>query len=434
MKMENNEDFHHDDLLERAVDAVLRDPVPDGMPPERLAQLAAAMRHAAEQPYPFTIKERIKNMKPITKITVAAAVLIASVCMVSWLAPGGGPALAFADVAEALNKVHSATWKTTATVKRPNQEPVTITQDCMFLAPSRERMEGTAQGREEQFKEISIFDGQKGRTIALNPATKTAHIFDYKNQPPGGISGQTFEGLRSLVEQAKSGKAEAVENLGVETIDGRGVEGFRMEIGAIKVTIWADQKTSMPIRVEETASVAGADVNIVMTDFQIDVKLDESLFSLEVPPGYTVEQTMQLDVSKKPADYIVDTLKWAAENNDGVFPSELLGERGLQGIVRRAATTWVEKYGKDSPELKQKTTEAGMMMGVANGLLIALPPDAWRYAGKDVELNTPDRPIFWFKLAKKSANYQVIYADLSVKELPESELPSAPDSEGSPKP
>ena len=42
--MENREDFHHDDLLERAVDAVLRDPIPDAPPPDQVAQLVAIVR------------------------------------------------------------------------------------------------------------------------------------------------------------------------------------------------------------------------------------------------------------------------------------------------------------------------------------------------------------------------------------------------------
>ena len=112
MKMENREDFHHDDLLERAVDAVLRDPIPDELPPDQVAQLVAVVRQAADQPYPITLIERIKNMKPRTRIAVAATVLIAFLGLMSWLVPGSGLALAFADVAEALNSVHSATWKT----------------------------------------------------------------------------------------------------------------------------------------------------------------------------------------------------------------------------------------------------------------------------------------------------------------------------------
>ena len=146
-----------------------------------------------------------------------------------------------------------------------------------------------------------------------------------------------------------------MERLGAETIDGRTAEGFRIQLGAIDVKIWADPKTLLPIRVEETTEAAdGPKVSIVMTDFQVNVPLDESLFSVDVPPGYTVQQTMQIDASKSPWAYLADALKMAAEYNDGVFPPALRGEQGIDGIMQRAATTLVEKHGKGSP----RTAEA----------------------------------------------------------------------------
>ena len=117
LTMENREDFHHDDLLERAVEAGFRDPIPGELPPEQVAQLVAAVRQAADKRRPITLIERIENMKLRTRIAVAAAVLIASVGLISCLIPGSGAALAFDDVAEALNSVQSATWKTTWVVK-----------------------------------------------------------------------------------------------------------------------------------------------------------------------------------------------------------------------------------------------------------------------------------------------------------------------------
>jgi hypothetical protein len=55
------------------------------------------------------------------------------------------------------------------------------------------------------------------------------------------------------------------------------------------------------------------------------------------------------------------------------------------------------------------------------------------YAGKDVKLGTPDRPIFWYK-PTGAEKYRVIDADLSVKEVPSEEVPKASQSEDSPKP
>jgi outer membrane lipoprotein-sorting protein len=430
--MEDRKDFNPEDLLDRAVDAVRRDPIPDELRPGQIAQLVAVVRQAANEPYPVTLLERIRNMKLRTKIAVAATVLIALVGLISWLVPGSGVAVAFADVAEALNHVHSATWKASSVVevKGPQKKTVTFSARAMFLAPSHERTETTADGE----KSIQIVDGQKGKAITLVPATKTAMVINLKDFPAeNNPFGRTFQGLRELVASAQSGKAGKVERLGVETIDGRPAEGFRIQLGAIEVKIWADPKTLLPIRVEQASgAAAGPEVRIVMTDFQVGVDLDESLFSVDVPAGYTVQQTMQIDASKTPWAYLAEALKIAAEYNDGVFPPTLRGEEGLDGLIQRAVKRIDEKKLSTEEKLKQ-ASDFLRKVGGAFGVLYALPPDSWHYAGKNVKLNTPNQPIFWVKL-KKGGRCTVIYADLSVKEVSADEAPKVPQSEGSPKP
>ena len=132
--------------------------------------------------------------------------------------------------------------------------------------------------------------------------------------------------------QAQSGKTGKMERLGEKTIDGRRAVGFPCNWRG-RGEIWADHKTSLPIRIEE--STAKPETRIVMTDFRTGADLDESLFSVDVPKGYTVQQTKQLDLSKKPIQYVADALKMAAECNDGVFPPELRGEHGIDGILQR---------------------------------------------------------------------------------------------------
>ena len=120
--MEDRKDSNPDDLLDRAVDALLHGPLPDELPADRVAQLAVVVRDAADQSYPLTLTKRIKNMKIRTRIAVSAAVLIGCVGLMSWLVPGRGTALAFVNVAEALTNVQSARWKTTTVTRRPQAE------------------------------------------------------------------------------------------------------------------------------------------------------------------------------------------------------------------------------------------------------------------------------------------------------------------------
>jgi outer membrane lipoprotein-sorting protein len=425
MSEHQNEQFV--DLVSQAVAATRELPIPDGPSPDVVLRTRAALHETANRPV-VSFTERINHMPTRSKVigilSLAASVLVVFVGLS--LLMGGG--LAFADVVQTLNKVRSARWKITTEVKRSPSETLTTTGVGMFLAPSRERTETTVGDQ----KTIFVVDGQRDKLLSLYPAMKTATVIDLKNLPQGRENpfGKTFQGLRLLVATAQDGTAGEVERLGATTIDGRAAEGFRIKFGAIEAKIWADPKTWLPIRVEESMT-GEQSAHIVMSDFQVDVEMDEALFSLDVPEGYVVEQTAQLDLSKKPIEILADALKVAAEFNDGVFPPTLRGEKGIDGMIQQAAKKMAEEAAKDPAKLRIKANELAMKVGGAFGVVFALTPDNdWHYTGKDVKINTPDRPIFWYKAGKGSTTYQVLYADLTVKEVPAAEAPKDPAVQG----
>jgi len=419
-----------DDLVTRAVAAIRQLPLPSGPSAAIISQTSAALREAVRQPK-TNFLQRIYHMPWTTKTSALLGIAASVLVMYLALSNSMDNSRAFAAFAEALNNVYSATWKTTTVVKGPQSKTITSSGIGMFLAPSHERTEMTTDG----VKGIQIFDGEQDKSITLVPASKIAVVINLKNLPPGMESpfGKTFQSLRELFSNAENGKTGKVERLGVETIDGRRAQGLRIELGSIEVKLWADPKTLLPIRVEmSSGATAGPEVRIVMTDFRIGVDLDESLFSLDVPVGYTVRQTMQIDLTKTPWTYLADALKMAAECNEGVFPDTLRGENGIDGVIQRGAKTMAEKYDKGSLDGLKLGTDIAMKLGGAFGVLYALPPDAVHYAGKDVKLNTPNRPILWVT-QKKGGQCVVIYADLSIQEVPAEEAPKLPQSDDGPK-
>ena len=103
--MENREDFHDDDLLDRAVEAVLRDPIPAELPPDQIAPLVAAVRQAALEPYPITLIERITRpldtrrrimRSPVSRAAAAAVFVLAIGGVALWFHVSGTK-YAFAD-------------------------------------------------------------------------------------------------------------------------------------------------------------------------------------------------------------------------------------------------------------------------------------------------------------------------------------------------
>ncbi|MGD9634160.1 MAG: outer membrane lipoprotein carrier protein LolA [Pirellulales bacterium] len=465
-----------EELLNRAVATTRQLPLPTGPSPAIMSRTLVALREAASQP-DITFLQRIYHMPWTTKIAAALATAASLLVVYVGLSNLTGSAPAFADVVEVLNSVRSATWKTTTEIKElqegsvsllgggvtttrsyaaaseekrpqnetgamrgaaervstdenrgPQNETVTFAGVGMFLAPAHERMESTGQG----VKSIQIVDGEKDQALTLIPATKMAIVIQLKNLPPGRESpfGKTFQGLRELVVDAQSGKTGKAERLGVETIDGRPAEGFRIQLGSTEVKIWADPKTLLPVRVEQTTT-SGPKVRHVMSDFKVDVELNKELFSLELPKGYTLQQTAQIDLAKDPIHYLAETLRLTAEVNDGVFPPTLRGDDGIDGILMRSPEKLAKAMGSGA-ETPQQSRDTGiklsMNLGATFGFLGVLSAEQndWHYAGKDVKLNAPNRPIFWLRRHKASETYQVLYADLSVKEVSRENVPKAP--------
>ncbi len=451
--MEDRKHFNPDDFLDRAVDSVLRSPIPDELPADQVAGLVAVVRQAADQSYPITLIERIKNMKPITRIAVAASVLIVLVGLLSLFVPGAGTARAFADVAEAINGIRTATWKVTQTVPQPDGKPIIIRQTGMFMAPYKERTETL---RDNNVASIQILDGQKEKMLGLSVPLKIAIVTDLEN-----VAGQrpSFVVLRETIAKAKKGgKDGEVQHLGFETIDGHRTEVFLVRSKILpnmkktsETKLWVDPKTSLPVRVRRARVSDKPVFEYLMTDFHYDVPLAPDLFSVEAPKGYYVQQA-QPDLS---VTYLAEALGIVAKYNGGVFPPGLTGVGGIDGYMERGVDDLFEKHGietegtggmprkedmekfqrlrkEDIEEIQKALTDLSTSLHFAMWLLDAIGRHGeWHYAGGGVKLNSPNRPIFWYKMGN---DCEVIYADLSIKKVSPQDVPKVPESEGSTRP
>jgi len=417
----NQENSNHDDLLEKATRALREANVPDGPSDELVVRVVAASEAADHQPSlylstaPPTLGARIKKMKTITKIAVAASVLVTTGTFFSWMMPGS-QGLAFADVAKAFTGVRTARYEVITTVKDgPTQQ-----SKALFLAPARERIEVTSNGKVTM---LSVADMKQGKSIGLIPDEKLAMVYDLKNIPEASQGVGTFDKLRDLFQKAQRGEEET-KSLGTKTIDDKKVIGFRISQDGRQTDIWADVATELPVRVE-TKMTAGVDVKVVMKDFEYDVDLDESLFSLAIPKGYRVHEKT-VDVTGPRARYLANVLQLCAKDNDDVFPDKLRGEDGVEGILQRMIGNVAGQIAKNG-NAEKVNLDITDQLGQGIAFFMSLPnEDRWHYAGADVKLGNAERAIFWFR-PTGSETYQVIYGDLRVAEdVAEEELPKTP--------
>jgi hypothetical protein len=93
----------------------------------------------------------------------------------------------------------------------------------------------------------------------------------------------------------------ATKSLGEKVINGRRLTGFTgmsripQEVGPIKpehFNVWVDPNSKLPVRIESLSVPKPGEpemVNDILDDLRFDVPLDDSLFSMKPPAGYTFQ-------------------------------------------------------------------------------------------------------------------------------------------------
>ena len=214
------------------------------------------------------------------------------------------------------------------------------------------------------------------------------------------------------------------ESLGEKVIDGRQVVGFRISSPATVFEVWGDPKTGLPARVGWTTA-AVPDVKVTMSDFEFNVDMDESLFSVEPPAGYEVGSffisTPTIDGSTTKEKDLIETLREYSRLSGGLFPTSV-DQLSLTQLIYMEFTS--DRMQKPGGKQELAETQAKLQPGLM--FRVQLPPEAdAHYAGKGVSLGAADTPIFWYR-PKDSEKYRVIYADLSVRDA--DTPPSVPDA------
>ncbi|MBN2217623.1 MAG: hypothetical protein JW719_09635 [Pirellulales bacterium] len=477
--MNEPNNFNHDDQLERAIRALAETPVPDGPPAAVVQSLLAAMSTATDYSKPSTVKRRIITMKSITRTFAAASVLLALGLGLFWILSPGGPNLAFADVADRFLGIQTATCTvtidTSQTIEMPKLPRGSSKTEAlptgkmevmgtskgkgmlMFHAPAQTRIEmetestfttpSTKKPRTMKMSTVQIFDGDKGQMLMLTPQCNMAVLTKMENlSEEQKRQNSPFLAVQQFLSAAREHDAK-VTPLGEKNINGRPAIGFAVEglQGFTDTKYWADSKTELPVRVEITLGQGPVVMTMIMTDFQTGMHLDEALFSTKVPEGYAV-QNLNLDASTPTIEDLAKMLRILAERNKGVFPDKLPGPNDLFKLQQQFSKDYTKNLMKDITGTLKKEDVAeknpgkivaelakfnkmqkmiDKMMPISRGITFAAtltPANDSHYAGGGVKLDTPNRPIFWYKPTGDS-QYEVLHADLSIKKMAKNDLP-----------
>jgi outer membrane lipoprotein-sorting protein len=412
--MTEHERPNHDDLLERATEALRRTPIPTGPPNDLVADVMADLHReqAAEPVHPQSLFARINSMQPKTKFVVIASLLVAFCGLFAWLSPDSR-ALALEEVVKAFDSIESATCEMTA-----ETGGVKTQSKASFLAPSLERVESKIMDEVS----ILICDLRTQKTLSLLTKQKLAIVYKMENAPKDRPVNGSFELMRERFRKAQTDPDTSSRKLGEREIEGVQAIGFRIDDKTGSTDVWADPKTALPLRVEATF-VGEPRVKVVMTNFCYGVQLDRSLFSFQPPEGYTVRE-MALNLAPPSIEDLGDLLRFAAENGDGVFPKQLQGANGVDRVMHLLLKEVATEHGQESNEWMNAMVDYSTKLARGRAfIMLEQPKSKWLYQGGGVTLGDADTAIFWYK-PQDGETYQVLYGDLRVqKGVQEGDLP-----------
>ncbi len=266
---------------------------------------------------------------------------------------------------------------------------------------------------------ILILDLDNAKMLTLDPSSKGAAYIDIEG-PIGEGTKSILDLIRNIVTKLKEQDELPVQELGQKEIDGRKAIGFFLaDKPHIELTIWADPKTALPIRIEILLGQSFlGQTHCILKNIEFNVPVDESLVSTEVPAGYTLSD-QEFDMSQfTEQDFVITLRFWVEHFLDGNFP-ESLNLEDLMNVTGRIG----EKIDKlDISE--QEKMQLGMTFGRGFVFFQQLGPNGvdWHYAGKGVKFGDADTPVFWYQ-PKDSKTYRVIYGDLSVEDVLPEDLP-----------
>ena len=377
-------------IVDRAAAALRDQAVPAGPPAEVLGRVLAA----GEADGGPGRRHRSGGWRPVRWLQAAAAVLvIGAIAGVLILVTAGSGGAAWADVQARIRNARTVRFKLTL----HSEGAPDMVMTCMFLGPGRLRQEMLTPQ-----KVVSIMDVTRGEILLLEPDIKRACPAKISGLPAAQIPQDRLSHIRRLIENAET-------ELGRKQIAGRDAKGYRVGKGDEQLTIWADAKTGVPIRMEWKI-LAGSTQNI-LTDFQFDRPMDEKLFSLDVPAGYTKVKPLDL-TDPKLADVAVLLEVWAKVRG-GTFPDTLSGPQ----------------YAKEVGDIEkdwsaEKLHKVGSAIGRA--FVYLATHRHVQYVGKGVKQGEVERPVLLVPPAGEGGKYRVLFGDLKIRELAKDQLPKSP--------
>ena len=377
---------------------------------------------------------RIIMNKPVTKLAVAAVIIVAVMIGLNVL-PGGGVALA--EVLDKVRDIKTVFYRTVADIKglpgAPAEQITHITTQVKLSYDKGVRIKSQIQLPQRTVERESYILFDKRVLYMLMPAGKEyieMKLTDELMEKMDSENGDPVTLLKAMAD------CEHVE-LGHDTINGIEVWGIEAtdpvlgtKVGSvlssgmfdsIVVRLWVDMKTKLPVRLTAKGSARNGEISmdLVIDEFQWDAVMDPAELELTIPADYKLLGEVTWDVTKEGED-IVEVLEFFAEYADGRYPSSLSTmtvAREIVGHLRRKLASSLSSGGLPR-EIMEKLTKLEMV-GQAYAALENGGKDP-AYYGDKVTAEFSHAVLVRWKITDD--RYRVVFGDLSKRDVTSDEL------------
>jgi outer membrane lipoprotein-sorting protein len=358
----------------------------------------------------------------ILKIASAAAVLACFFIIAFWI--GGSPStIVWADVQGRLNQVHTLTFSALAKISTPTGMQIAGHSKLFYKDPGLSRSEwyptNAGPGSvEETPQRITIIRNKPRSTqgVTLYPVAHRAELYDsvFLTDGPKPLSQPRMDFASFNWELMKEITADKTRPIGNRIINGMAAVGFEFDlparwhisiaVGKVQAQLWAGHSDGNVLLIElKFREAHGQNVQVEYSDFQWNVPLDESLFDLAVPEGWSLSR-----IRTESAEYA----------NARLAPSVTL-RIGPDGRAPLTETEDVARVVRG-----EQTTHPDSDIPPDMRITIELKPEAVQRLRDYARANPDELIIVDFNRQIKAAanlkedNFSQLYFDLSLLDLP----------------
>jgi len=377
---------------------------------------------------------RIIMKSPLTKLAVAAVVMIACVIGLSlWRATGSG--IALGDVLAQIEKVSAYRHECDSTLTNLMDPNVPWKSHYTIL---RSQKYGYKTVSDDPNDAVNYYSIQEKVGFIIRPKQKEYERIDFPGEKLTSLAQSQYDYYAGRVVKKILGCQ--YESMGRSIVDGVEVEGFRStdpnyanttdpnharqeEPSQVDVRIWVDVKTRLPVRTEEHITKGKSIWDFTTHDYQWDIPVDAADFKPVIPVDYTrVERDSFYEFAKMKditEENIIEGLKLYADLS-GHYPKSVTWFPELQyqwsefekSETPAALRLKEEIKGLTEEEKANRLGDALMPLHRINGFYYELRRQNKdrAYYGETVTPKDADKVLLRWKLSDNE--YRVIYGDL----------------------